>query len=91
MGPAASLTALADVLQSALQAASPLVEYKQAQVGVSGTQLLVIPGSPGLVRFDAVSGDVTTVVELQLHARFAVRVRVNDAESFDDASVELPQ
>jgi hypothetical protein len=91
IGPAASLAALADALQASIRAASAAVEYQQAQVAVSGDQLLVIPGAPGLVKFDAAPGDDTTVVELQLHARFAVRVRVNDAESFDDAAVELPQ
>ena len=49
------------------------------------------PGAAGLVTFDAPPGDTTTVVELQLHARFAVRVRVNGAESIDDAVLELPQ
>jgi hypothetical protein len=87
---ATSLATLADALQAAINAGGA-VEYLQAQVGVTGTQLLVIPGAAGSVAFDATTADDTSVAELQLHARFAVRVRVNGAESFDLATVELPQ
>ena len=57
---------------------------------MSGDQLLVIPGATGDVRFAAAPGDDLTVSQLQLQARFAVRVRVNGAESIDLAAVELP-
>jgi hypothetical protein len=87
-----SLAALAEDLQTKINAASGAVEYAGALVAASASQLLVIPGSAGaVVSFDAAAGDDTTVVELQLHARFAVRVRVNGAESIDPATVELPQ
>jgi hypothetical protein len=86
-----SLAALADDLQTKINAASPAVEYAAAIVVTSGVQLLVIPGAAGAVTFDATPGDTSTVTELQLHARFAVRVRVNGAESIDIASVDLPQ
>jgi hypothetical protein len=43
------------------------------------------------VTFGAAPGDDSTVSQLQLHARFAVRVRVNGAESIDAAALELPQ
>ncbi len=87
----ASLAALADDLQAKINAAGGAAEYSNALVATSGSQLLVIPGVSGLVTFGAAPGDDTTVAELQLHARFAVRVRVNGGESIDPAFVELPQ
>jgi len=86
-----SLDALATSLQGAIAGASALPEYALATVLQSGSQLLVIPGAAGLVRFDPAPGDDTTAAELQLHARYAVRVRVNGAESLDPAVLELPQ
>jgi hypothetical protein len=86
-----SLAALAALLQAAINAAIGTAEYANALVGISGSQLLVIPGAAGTVAFSAATGDDTTVVQLQLHANFGVRVRVNGAESIDAASVELPQ
>lgn len=88
---ALSLADLAAVLQAAIQGASAAPEYTGAQVMVSGTQLLIVPGVAGAIVFSAAPGDDTTVAELQLHAKFAVRVRVNDAESIDNAVLELPQ
>jgi hypothetical protein len=90
LGKPTTLAALADDLQLKINAgAAP--EYAQARVTVCGSQLLVIPGKAGLVTFDVAQGDDTTVAELQLHARFAVRVRVNGAESIGDAAIDLPQ
>lgn len=91
--PAAiSLAGLADGLQTAINTIGAVAEYTAARVAISGSQLLVIPGAAGLVRFDAAPGDDSSVTELQLRARFAVRVRVNGAESIDaDALLELPQ
>ena len=85
-----TLGALADDLQLKINTGLPLA-YANARVAISGDQLLVIPGAVGVVTFDAAPGDDTTVVELQLDARFAVRVRVNGAESIDPAVVKLPQ
>jgi hypothetical protein len=85
-----TLAALADDLQAKVNAGGA-PEYANARVAISGDQLLVIPGAAGMVTFDPAPGDDTTVAELQLHARFAVRVRVNGAESMDPAVVELPQ
>jgi hypothetical protein len=86
-----SLDALVGELQAAVNVASGNAAYANAVVTTMGEQLLFIPGAAGTVRFDAVPGDDTTVVQLQLHAMFAVRVRVNGAESIDPAVVELPQ
>ena len=88
---ATSLEALALDIQAKLNAlAAPA--YANARVAAIGGQLLIIPGVAGVVLCDAVpSGDDRTVVELQLHAQFSVRVRVNGAESIDPAVVELPQ
>ena len=88
---ASSLAALADALQTTITGIGGPAEYLNAQVAVTGDQLLVIPGAAGAVAFDATPSDSTTVGQLQLHARFAVRVRVNNAESVDPVSVELPQ
>ncbi len=85
-----TLAALADDLQIAINAGGA-AEYANARVVVSGNQLLVIPGAAGLVSFGVGPGDATTVAELQLQAQFAVRVRVNGAESIDSATVVLPQ
>lgn len=86
-----SLAALATDLQAAINAFGGAA-YANALVAVSETQLLIVPGTAHSVTFEAVPGvDDRTVVELQLHARFAVRVRVNGAESIDPAVVELPQ
>ena len=58
----------------------------------SGEQLLLDPGRGGRRHASMPSRATTrTVVELQLHAMFAVRVRVNGAESIDPRRVELPQ
>jgi len=84
-----TLAALATDLQAKINLGAP-AEYANARVVVSGGQLLVIPGAAGVVTFDPVPGDDTTVSELQLHARYAVRVRVNGAESMDAAVAELP-
>jgi hypothetical protein len=90
--PAAlSLDELAVGLQSAINAFGGAA-YANAVVATSRSQLLLVPSAAGAVSFDGVLGvDDRTVVELQLHARFAVRVRVNGAESIDSADVELPQ
>jgi hypothetical protein len=91
VAPASSLAALADALQATITGIGGPAEYLNAQVAVTGDQLLVIPGAAGVVTFAATPADSTTVGQLQLRARFAVRVRVNNAESIDPASVELPQ
>lgn len=88
---AGSPATFADALRGAINAASTAEEYANALVGTSGSRLLVIPGAAGTVTFGAAPGDDTTVAELQLHARFTVRVRVNGAESTDEAFVELPR
>lgn len=91
IAPATSLAALADALQATINGIGGPAEYLNAMVAVTGDQLLVVPGAAGAVTFDAAPGDDSTVSELQLHARFTVRVRVNGAESIDPAAVELPQ
>jgi hypothetical protein len=54
-------------------------------------QLLILPGVPGGIVFENIAGlDDTTVVQLQLRARYPVRVRVAGAESIDAAELELP-
>ena len=86
-----SLAGLAASLQGAINAVGGGAAYTGMIVAVCGTRLLFIPGAAGTMLFSAPVGDAATVGELQLHAKFAVRVRVNDAESFDPALVELPQ
>jgi hypothetical protein len=91
-----SLASLASDLQAKLNAApggGP--GFANARVLAMGKQLLVIPGAAADVTFAAAPGDDTTVAELQLQALFAVRVRVNGAESIDrpgaSAVVRLPR
>jgi hypothetical protein len=86
-----ALEVLAEDLNAAIVASSPAPAFADAQVMLTGSQLLVIPGTANAVTFEAAPGDETTVAELQLHAKFAVRVRANGTESIDPAFVELPQ
>jgi len=81
---------LAAALEAALHAAGGGA-FTAARVGTSAGQLVLIPGTGGTVTFSATATDDTTVRELQWHADFAIRVRVNGAESIDPASLELPQ
>ncbi len=88
-----SLRSLADFatdIQADLNAA-PQDEYRQARVLAADGRLIVIPGTAATVVFEPAPGDQTTVAELQLHANFVVRVRVNGAESIDGVTVELPR
>jgi hypothetical protein len=88
---ASSLDGLALDLQTRINAMAGQA-FTDAIVATIDGQLLFIPGTADVIAFDAVpGGDDRTVVELQLHARFSVRVRVNGAESIDPAVVELPQ
>jgi hypothetical protein len=88
---ATSLAALAAALQTTINAASAAPEYAGALVAISGSQLLVIPGTAAPVTFSGAPSEDPTVAELQLQAKFAVRVRVNGAESTDPAFLVLPQ
>jgi hypothetical protein len=85
-----SLEDLAAALEAALHAAGGAA-FTAARVGTSAGQLVLVPGTGGTVTFSPTAADDTTVRELQWHADFAVRVRVNGAESIDPAVVELPQ
>jgi Pvc16 N-terminal domain len=88
---ATSLDALAIDLQAKINAFGP-AEFAGATVAAIHGQLLLIPGAAGVVSCDPLPAiDERTVAELQLHALFSVRVRVNGAESIDLATVELPQ
>ena len=86
-----TVTDFAADLQAKIRAASADPAYTGTRVLTIASQLLVIPGTADAVSFAAPAGDPTTVAELQLHALFPVRVRVNGAESIDPATVELPQ
>lgn len=82
-----TLANAASLLEAAILAAG----FAGSRVATVGDQLLFIPGAAGNVRFDPVAGvDETTVVDLQLRARYSVRVRVNGAESIDSFPLELP-
>lgn len=92
--PVAAATSLSDLaadLQATINGIGGAPQYTNALVATTHRQLLVVPGTAGAPVFAAAPGDDTTVAQLQLHAQFAVRVRVNSAESVDPAIVELPQ
>ncbi len=79
-------------------AATQLETAIQNQAGFAGVrvttlenQLLFLPDILGNVVFSKVPGaDETTLTELQLQTRYRVRVRVNGAETIDDAELEMP-
>jgi hypothetical protein len=87
---AASVAALAPLLENVIQSVSPQTGFQDAHVIAVRDQLLVIPGNVGAATFAPATADPTTVVELQLVARYPIRVRVNGAESIDPMTVELP-
>jgi hypothetical protein len=62
-----------------------------AKVGVLGTQLVILPGAATALTFGPAPLDSVSVLLLQLHGLYNVRVRVNGSDSIDDISVELPQ
>jgi Pvc16 N-terminal domain len=79
----------AALLQAALRAnAGP--GFATALVAVVDEQLLVVPGTDAAVEVTAASADTTSPAELQLRGRYAVRIRVEGAESIDTTTVELP-
>jgi hypothetical protein len=85
-----SLSDAAGKLETAIRGAAGTAAFVGTVVAVVGPQLLVIPGAAQAVVFEPAPGD-DTAAELQLRARYAVRVRVNGAESVDEAVLELPQ
>jgi hypothetical protein len=80
----------ANLVQAAIQAAGGAA-FASTRVATLGSQLIVVPGAAGVVRFEkAVGADELTVGQLQLRATYPVRVRVNGAQSIDDVAMELP-
>jgi uncharacterized protein DUF4255 len=94
-GPSASIALPAptyiDDAAAALQNAIQAAGYANTLVSVLGAQLLVLPAAAAAVTFGTTLADAVSVLLLQLHALYNVRVRVNGAESIDEATVELPQ
>jgi hypothetical protein len=81
---------VAAALQTALQA-GPTAAFTGTQVIPIDEQLLILTGGDSPIVFHAGPGDDTTVGELHLRRAYAVRVRVNGAESVGGVnSVELP-
>ena len=88
--PASAADAAAQLRSTITAEAAPA--FADALVLLLGSQVLIIPGVDAGVDFGPVpGGDATTAGELQLRARYPVRVRVNGAEGIGGASdVELP-
>jgi hypothetical protein len=89
-----SLADAANSLQGAIRnAAAGDANFAATYVAVLGRQLLVIPRNGLPLHIDVVpapGADATSARELQFRADYAVRVRVNGAESLDDAVITLP-
>ena len=85
-----SLTDAAALLEAELRARAAS-GFATALVAVVDEQLLLVPGTDAALEVAASTGaDATSPAELQLRARYPVRVRVEGAESIDATSVELP-
>ena len=86
----ADIRDVAGVLEAALQA-GPTAAFTETKVAVVSKQLLILTGGDQPIVFDVTPTDNTTVRELHLRREYAVRVRVNGAESIGGVnSVELP-
>jgi hypothetical protein len=80
----------ATLLQAALRAGIG-GGFTAALVAAIDEQLVLVPGNDAAVEVAAeATGDTATAAQLQLRARYPVRVRVDGAESIDPAAVELP-
>jgi hypothetical protein len=85
-----SIRDAADALETALQA-GPTPAFTGTQVTVADKQLLILTGEDNPIVFNASPHDDITVSELHLRREYAVRVRINGAESIGKInSVELP-
>lgn len=88
-GRPTSIAEAASLLEGGI-VAFPEAEFANSRVAALGNQLVVLPGGPGAVVFDAVAGvDESSVVELQLSANVPVRVRVNGAEGLNEILVDM--
>lgn len=87
-----TLAAAAVDLQDAIRgAADGDLNFAATYVTVLGPQLLLLPGNGRPMAVHPVdSVDETTVRDLQLRGDYAVRVRVNGAESLEDEVITLP-
>jgi hypothetical protein len=87
---AASIQSVAAALEAAIQA-GPTAAFTNTAVVAVSDQLLILTGGDSPIVFEASPADATTVSELHLRRAYAVRVRVNGAESIGGVnSVELP-
>lgn len=88
-GRPTSVAEAASMLEAGIVAFAEAV-FADARVAALGNQLVVVPGAPAVVAFDAVVGiDESSVVELQLSPNVPVRVRVNGAEGLNEILVDL--
>ena len=88
--PPGDLVEAAAVLEVAIRSAGAETVFTQARVGRLGHQLLVVADSDD-VTVEADAADDATVGELELHAAYPVRVRVNGLENLERESVVLPR
>jgi hypothetical protein len=86
----ASIAQAAERLEAAVRGAGQTAAFSGTRSTALGEQIVIVPGAGQDITFGPVAGDETSVAELQLAARYAVRVRANGAESIDDAFVDLP-
>jgi hypothetical protein len=78
------------LLQAAIRG-GPSAAFTNTEVTAFDDQLLILTGGDAPIAFAGVSGDQTTVAELHLRRSYALRVRVNGAESLGNVTtLELP-
>jgi hypothetical protein len=78
------------LIEPAIRSAAAIAAFTGTRVAALSDRIAIVPGQGQSISFAPTTADNESVSELQLQAWYGVRVRVNGAESVDDAWVSLP-
>lgn len=84
-----SLAGCAAALETAVRGSAGGAAFANARVVVTGSQMLLVPGTPDPVRVEPSAGDIRSAGDLRLSGVLPVRVRVSGAESVDDRPFDV--